>query len=89
MQFVQKLLAAMQSRHLHDPRVGLAENPDLARLAARLARQTKVIRAGRHEIQSFLAPLPLSTQIGNGRGLIPYLKSLLKGTSREILIRKK
>ncbi|MEM7148127.1 MAG: DNA polymerase Y family protein, partial [Verrucomicrobiota bacterium] len=60
-QLAQKFLAAMRSRGFHDPRVGLAENPGLALLAARLAKQTKIIRAEKHEVQKFLAPLPLST----------------------------
>ncbi|MFV1995977.1 MAG: hypothetical protein ACC661_11135 [Verrucomicrobiales bacterium] len=41
-------------------RAGIAENPDLALLAARLAkRATVVIRAQRGEVHRFLAPLPL------------------------------
>lgn len=42
-----------------EARVGVAANPDLALLAARLARSTVVIRAERDEIGRFLSPLPV------------------------------
>ncbi len=50
--------ASLAASHL-EAHVGIAENPDLALLAARLARSTVVIRAERDEVGRFLSPLPL------------------------------
>ena len=40
-------------------KVGIAANPDLALLAAKLADSVEVIRGGREEIRKFLAPLSI------------------------------
>ncbi|MFT5469387.1 MAG: protein ImuB [Verrucomicrobiales bacterium] len=46
-----------------DARVGIAANPDLALLAAKLAEPVVAVRGSREEIRKFLAPLPVEALV--------------------------
>lgn len=63
---------SLRGTSIQHPVVGIAENPDLALLAARLTRTTKIIRAERAEIGRFLAPLPVEA-IGPSAELLSVL----------------
>lgn len=49
-----------------EAQVGIAANPDLALLAAKLARPVEAIRGSREEIRKFLAPLPVDALLECG-----------------------
>jgi len=55
----RRCLEGLARLQLH-ARVGIAANPDLARLAARFARPVHILGGDRKSIRQFLDPLPLS-----------------------------